>query len=506
VFPAAVDSRDASVARRGADALQLVLAATAVVLALRGLPPPVCLGVAVAVPALRALASAAYRERLRAWFAWRWAALADYPVRTQRVPWRAALAFAALPAVPLLVRDYSFFSGDSQPVVQTATSLVRDGDSALDEFAAGPCAEAERRPYYWVQTPTGIHSAYPSGMVPFALPAAAGARLVGADLDDHRVRTRLERWTAAALMAACLALFLLTALHMVPAGPAWAVTLMLGLGSALFTIVGQALWQHGGLIFWGLLAVLLEFRQARQPSRAATALQGLACALMLACRLTAGPFVLAFGAWVLLRQPRRLPLLIVGAALGYAPWTLFHISIYGQLLGPTVSAQGGSANWSWGNPQAWAGVLISPGRGVLVYQPWLLLAGLAFIPAVRRTPGRGPCPAGWEVFCAVVVLAHLALISGWACWWGGHCWGSRLATDVIPLGALLCLRPVAALWATVGGRRLVVGLIVLGWLLHVRPTLMREDRWNHRPKAIDEHPERLWSWSDAPFFYHLRRR
>ena len=80
------------------------------------------------------------------------------------------------------------------------------------------------------------------GMVPLVLPVAAAARLVGADLDHPHVHDRLEKWTAASVAGLSLALFFLLALHLAPLQPAWITTMILGLGSVMFTTVGQALW------------------------------------------------------------------------------------------------------------------------------------------------------------------------------------------------------------------------------------------------------------------------
>ena len=77
---------------------------------------------------------------------------------------------------------------------------------------------------------------------------------------------RLEKAIASWLAAACLGLFFLLALHIVDARYGGLTTLLLAVGSGLCSTVGQALWQHGGVIFWMLLALLIEFRTWRRPT------------------------------------------------------------------------------------------------------------------------------------------------------------------------------------------------------------------------------------------------
>ncbi len=98
-------------------------------------------------------------------------------------------------------------------------------------------------------------------MVAFALPVAALSRVVGADFGDPMVATRVEKITAALVAGLCIGLFFLIALHLAPSGPVLATTAVLALGSAMFSTVGQALWQQGGIVLWGLFVLLVEFQR-----------------------------------------------------------------------------------------------------------------------------------------------------------------------------------------------------------------------------------------------------
>jgi hypothetical protein len=140
---------------------------------------------------------------------------------------------------------------------------------------------------------------------------------------------------------------------------------------------------------------------------------------------------------------------------------------------------------------------------VLVYQPWILLILLSLVPCGRTSfEGRALCPIGWERFCLCAIMLQLALISSWNCWWGGYCWGSRLAAEAIPLLALLCVRPVALLWRTRYGTAVVFSLALVSCLMHVPAIYLRSADWNGRID-LDHHSEKLWSWSHPPFLYPL---
>jgi hypothetical protein len=483
-----------------ADGLNLLAAGAALVPCLQGRGvPALWLALALVPPVVLLGVSGTYRQLARDRLRRLAGAVRAYPERDGPEVWAATALFVVIPAAFFFLSNAKKVGwGDSWPVVPTACSLVRAGDADLDEYLDGSVDWARPRPgalpYFAAGRDGRAYSSYPAGMVPFALPVVAAARLAGADLDSPRVRERLEKWTAAWVAAASLGLFFLTALHLAGPPAAFACTLLLATGSALFSTAAQALWQQGGVIFWSLVVLLAEFRQARRPLPGVSAVQGLACALMLACRPSAALFVVPFGLWLLGRAPRRAFAVALVAGLAFLPWVLLHRTVYGNCLGPSA-AQLSRADWAPPRPEPLAGVLVSPGRGLLVYQPWLALAGLGLVPRLRRTPGE---PAGWAGFAGVVIALHVLLVASWRCWWGGHCWGSRLLAEAVPLAALLGVRPAAALGRSWPGRGLLLGLFLGGLALHLPGAFGGAVNWNNRPD-VDRHPERLWSWPGAPF-------
>ena len=355
-------------------------------------------------------------------------------------------------------------------------------------------------PYFLQHQGGHIYSSYPGGMVPFALPVALLSRVVGADFDQPMVANRLEKIAATLVGSLSIGLFFLIAVHLAPPGPALTMTAILASGSAMFSTIGQGLWQQGGIVFWSLLVLMIEFRGDGRPSKGGIALQGLACGMMPACRLTAAVFLLPFGLWVFARSPRRALAIAGVAALTSLPWILGYWSIYQSPFGPSTNQMVRSA---WTGSIGWPllGVLISPARGMLVYQPWVLLAPLAFVPAMRCVSSRSGLAdtlKGWRWFCGAVILFQIGLVSAWTAWWGGWCWGSRLVSEVLPLCALLALGPVTLLSRSAAGRRLVLSLAIAGLLMHVPVVYLGAEVWNDLTN-IDHHTDALWSWSRAPF-------
>jgi hypothetical protein len=146
------------------------------------------------------------------------------------------------------------------------------------------------------------------------------------------------------------------------------------------------------------------------------------------------------------------------------------------------------------------GVLFSPSRGLFVFSPVLLLATSGFMFAIRDTGNRPRCLTYGAIVLGITLIAGAANM-----WWGGHSYGPRLMTDVLPLLVFFVafnLRPPPAV--PLRGRVLLVAavavLAIVGTAIHARGVFRQETwLWNAVPENVDENPARLWDWSDPQF-------
>ena len=468
-----------------------------------------CAFLPLALPALLVVFSKSERQRAVRAVRALWSQLEAHAAGG-KTPWAATFAFVIAPATLLyLSNDHVSAIGDTSTVVPTAISLIREGNTDLDEFygdgswwSSVPASERQDGLSYFLRRSGGhLYPAHPSGMVPLAVPVVVATKLAGAHLSDPNVHLRIEKLTASGIAGLSLGIFFWLALHLVRPVPALVTTAILAVASGMFSTVGQNLWQHDGIILGSLIVLLLEFRG---PGRLGTVAQGLICGTLLACRLTAVTFLVPFGLWVLFRSPRRAFAIVGLAVIAWLPWVAYYVSIYGSAFGPSYATHMAGSNWSADLTTRLAGVLVSPGRGLLTYQPWILLAFLGCIPAVRRAADHdavGAGPRGWAAICVAAIVLEIGVVSAWHCWWGGWCWGSRLVMGIVPLCALLCARPIAALIATARGRWLVAVLAILGALTQLPGVYDDACRWSIRHADAPE--AAIWSWSDAPFLSPL---
>lgn len=108
-----------------------------------------------------------------------------------------------------------------------------------------------------------------------------------------------------------------------------------------------------------------------------------------------------------------------------------------------------------------------------------------------------------------IVIAHWVVISSFPHWWGGHSFGYRFFSDMLPY-MMYFLVPVIARIPALPLKRRRVFLWVLGGLTAVSLFINYRGAndfdvylWNRQPVDVDLHPARLWDWNDPQFLRGL---
>ena len=140
---------------------------------------------------------------------------------------------------------------------------------------------------------------------------------------------------------------------------------------------------------------------------------------------------------------------VLGLALTAGSGVLFNLMIFDSVGG---GAAGRTSNWveEFGAPNMFAGSLltglagltVSPSRGILVFSPILVLA---LVGGYRVWRTRLATLSTREAQDAVLLgryatlgsVAILMAYSQYLVWWGGHGFGPRYLTDLMPLATLL---------------------------------------------------------------------
>jgi hypothetical protein len=385
---------------------------------------------------------------------------------------------------------------DTRPSRLTAVSLVKRGDIDISEFDAFiRNRPTDDYPYWVVATPRGLISRVGWGAPAFAAPLFAGVLAArGGRIDEVTALYVAKLASSLAVAGAAVLLFAIALRLGASRRAALAAALLYGLATCAFSVVSQALWQHGPAELFLTLGIYLLAR----GGRVALPASGAAFAAVVVCRPPDWPFAVAALAYVAWAQRRALlawlaaaaPLAALQAATNWyylgAPWRFPQsVMVTGRDALPHASY------WSLADlPAHLAGLLISPSRGLLVYSPFLLFLFLV------RWREIAP-PLRFMLGGAAALALFTASYYGW---YGGWCFGYRMLVDATPV---LCLVLVPVLGRL--GRLRPIFLIAAGMSLvfhMVGAYCYIPWAWDAAPD-VDFHEERLWSVEGSQLAYWL---
>ncbi|RKI04830.1 hypothetical protein [Corallococcus sp. AB038B] len=414
---------------------------------------------------------------------------------------------------------------DSLWSIPSAASILHEGNADLDEYAPSfTPATAYARGVYGGRT----YYEYPPGVMVAALPFLAAAEGLfslgrpvlahlgtpGADalawLELFRSTGkvdlgsfhRTEQLIGSFYVCAAAGVLLVALRRRVSARAALVTVLLFGLGTTAYSTASRVLWQHGpGLL--AIACVVLLLARPEQTRRTAF-LAGLAVALAYVCRPTHSISVVVVTAYFVLRFHRLLLAYFAGAALVALPFCGYNLHLYGSILSPYYTHPLDVMGSRF--VMALAANLVSPSRGLLLYSPFLVLAGVGF---VQRWRSRDLTPS--EKAFAVIVLLHWVAISAFPIWWAGHSVGPRFFTDVLPYLVVFLAYPVQLAVDAPRQHRVLAGVLAataaFSVVFHWRASTSYDvHAWNSVPVDVDFATERVWDWKDPQFLRAIPAR
>ena len=199
---------------------------------------------------------------------------------------------------------------------------------------------------------------------------------------------------------------------------------------------------------------------------------------------------------------------LIGTAVGLAavllPFLLFSHAQYGAWLPPyyVPSRLQDPSHYSFLDSLAL--VLVSPARGLLIYDPIILLAAVGVVLKVRRDRFSAV-----DVLMVATFFGQLAIIASYGST-NGFTYGPRLMLDVVPFLVIQAAPVLSAVlnhpaWPGPAQTRHALAILTVGvltWSVFVNATgavLRAAVCWNEVPVSVDEAPARVWDWSDLPF-------
>jgi hypothetical protein len=407
------------------------------------------------------------------------------------------------------------WSPDVLPNALLPFTLIREGNVNYDEYTGSTAQQLDREAYFFracgVSTATEppkvprskggppapgpndhVCSVFPPGMGLLALPFFLPAILAGLPALDLGLLLRVGHIAAAFYETIATLLLWATLRRLVSDRAALGLVLLYFLGTSVRTVASQALWQHPG-VHLAIAAALWLMLHERAISIRREFFVGLALGLggvvrqttALASLGTAGP------------RARAAFATLAGAAIGLVPLLVFNWLAFGSPL-----EQGyGTKPFDTPPQDGLIGLLLSPSRGLFVYEPWALFA-LGGLVMAWSASGRIAERLRTLLLVWVVILL---VYSTYAEWWGGRVFGPRFLDDLAPL--LI----VGLAWGIRSGAFAHPVMRALLWisaawslLIFNAAALVYDQKWDTLPVNVNDDPSKLFSWSDPQWLAVLQ--
>ncbi len=319
----------------------------------------------------------------------------------------------------------------------------------------------------------------------------------------------LERAIASIIIALTAIVILLLAREVLSLPMAFLVALLFALATPAWSTASRGLWPHGPSMLCLSLALLFLVRGERSGNPILTVLAAAPLVFSFFIRPSNVVSIIVLTIGVFLYQRRFfIPYVLMGAMIG-GLFLALNFTLYGAML-PKYFRPSRFGNHSYFFT-AIAANLVSPSRGLLIFSPWLIcsLDSLSKHGRTLFTP--------WTGLLWTIVIGHIMLISQFPVWWGGHAYGPRFMTDIVPFLVVLSLPAFQVLEDGISlaylrqcgtKQRLAIAasflffIITASWSVFVHARGARSVSgigWNVYPNNIDLNPSRVWDWSDPQF-------
>lgn len=287
------------------------------------------------------------------------------------------------------------------------------------------------------------------------------------------------------------------------------VTMFLILGSGVASTMSRALWTDT----WGSLLTILAIQHLVFAHKREKNINIFYIIILVSLAVFCKPLyvfsAIACAIWVVVINKHsffKLNIYTIFAASVYLIWSL--------LSNKSIVANYHFGNFNLFNLEYFAGILISPSRGILVFCPWIFFIFIAYLYLRKKIISEDNKII---IISLLPVIGLIFLLSSYELWWAGFAYGARLQSPTLSWLFVIAIIVVHTLIKNISTAKCAEkGLISLGVFSGVLAMLInlygvnqtkafwdwhlniRYDRQKH--KSADEAIiERMWDWRDPIF-------
>jgi hypothetical protein len=281
---------------------------------------------------------------------------------------------------------------------------------------------------------------------------------------------------------------------------ALATALIYAFATSTWSVSSQALWQHGTVELLLILMIYLVIKNERERSRTTIIFLGLLTGLFLFNRPPDAILLLPLIGYIVWYERKNLPVYAISAAVSGLPFLVYNLSIFGNVFGG-YRENLGFFSFGFDSLGNFAGLLIAPNVGLLIFSPVLLLSVFGYLNL--NTISNMRIRQMFVVFGPAIVL-QILVYSFFGLWESSvaFSYGQRFLTGFIPVLAILTGIAVNKFlfteqknWRTRAVRAAIILLVIVSVIIQVIGVFLYP---LYPDRSTDS--ERTWDWNHTIIF------
>lgn len=423
--------------------------------------------------------------------------------------------FSVMVLIFLFVFSSHFFgsdittSFDSKWSIHTAMSLIREGNTDLDEYVT----LVERHQDYTLERINNhYYNFYPIGTSILAIPYVFIVDTFmrsGFFIDFEQfinqyalIPAGIEKFAASNMIAlSSLFIYLIGCFLFEKRAYPLLLTGIFAFCTPAWSIGSRALWQHSSSLLILTVSLYLLLLARHKPHYEPWAIRLVSLPLMFSylVRPTNWISILILTIFILIHHRKHFLSYCLWSLLVVIPFCLYNFRIYNLLLSPYYFPQI-QLELSTQILEALAGNLFSPSRGVFMFSPIFLFSIYGVVLKIKNKHTDS-----LDYALGLIIILHWIVSSLHPNWWAGHTYGPRYFTEMSPYFLYLLVPALVHIPKLQRTKKfVVVGLlfwtIAISFFIHYRGATSEDVyAWNAGPVNVDIDPSRVWDWGDIQF-------
>ncbi|MDD2218084.1 MAG: glycosyltransferase family 39 protein [Eubacteriales bacterium] len=269
-----------------------------------------------------------------------------------------------------------------------------------------------------------------------------------------------------------------------------------------WTISSQGLWQHGLVELLLSMSIYIIVVEEKTRSYKHIMILGILSGLFVFNRPADIILLTPILYYVLNLRDRSIAYYLGSMVLSGGLFLFYNVHYFGNIFGGyTILMQGFRIDPK--NLISFAGLLISPSRGIFIYSPVLIFSILGYMKSQKIKNNN---LKKFFLFFGIAILPQTLIYSCFNVWWAGWSYGPRFLTGILP--ALIIFLGLYMNDAHINIRRrrrrrnmfiITIFSILLIWSIFaqiVGAFYYPNGNWDGNPN-VDQNPEKLWDLNDT---------